>query len=275
MPRKREDLTGRKYGRLTIIGYDHTDSHGETYWKCKCECGNPDTVIIRRQSLITGSTKSCGCLFHEPENLVGKKFNRLTVLSFAGRDGENKARWYCRCDCGKETIVDGWNLKSGHVKSCGCFRDELIGDLNRVHGHSKNGESIYPVWKSMRARCNNPKNHAYKNYGGRGITVCNEWDEDFKSFYDWAMDNGYKPNLSIDRIDNDKGYCPDNCRWATRIEQSNNRRMCRHIIYNEVDHTIAEWSRILNVPYRNLRERINRGDMQDFERYFSKINEED
>lgn len=127
----------------------------------------------------------------------------------------------------------------------------------------------------MRARCNNPKNHAYKNYGGRGITVCNEWDEDFKSFYDWAMNNGYKPNLSIDRIDNDKGYCPDNCRWATRIEQSNNRRMCRHIIYNEVDHTIAEWSRILNVPYRNLRERINRGDMQDFERYFSKINEED
>lgn len=127
----------------------------------------------------------------------------------------------------------------------------------------------------MRARCNNPKSHAYKNYGGRGITVCNEWDENFKSFYDWAMNNGYKPNLSIDRIDNDKGYCPDNCRWATRIEQSNNRRMCRHIIYNEVDHTIAEWSRILNVPYRNLRERINRGDMRDFERYFSKINEED
>lgn len=268
MPRKREDLTGRKFGRLTVVGYDRTDSHGDTYWLCECDCGNPNTISVIRNSLISGGTKSCGCLAHEPEDLTGRRFNYLTVLGFAGRDRESKARWHCRCDCGAETIVDGWNLKSGHVKSCGCLSRDAIGDRTRTHGHSRTGENIYPVWKSMRARCNNPSNHAYENYGGRGISVCDEWNDDFQNFYDWALTNGYSSGLTIDRIDNDGDYCPENCRWSTRLEQSNNRRSCRYITYAGITHTIAEWSRVFNVPYCTLTRRIDRGDMRDFEDYF-------
>ena len=266
MPRKREDLTGRKFGKLTVVRYDKTDPHGETFWFCKCDCGNPNLVSVRRQSLMTGSTSSCGCLRHEHEDLTGQRFNRLTAIGFAGRDRENKALWRCRCDCGNETVVDGWNLKSGHVKSCGCFNTELLVNRSLTHGHT--GESIYNVWKAMKARCSNPNNHAYKNYGERGVSVCDEWCNNFKAFYDWAIINGYKPGLAIDRINNDGSYCPENCRWATNLEQSNNRRSCRKIEYDGVTHTIAEWSRILGVNYEKLRSSIDRGDMSIFERHF-------
>ena len=270
-----EDLTGRKFGRLTVVAYDRTSDHGDTYWWCKCDCGNPKLISVIRHSLIRGTTKSCGCLAHEPENLIGKRFNRLTVLEFAGRDSEFKARWLCQCDCGNKTIVDAWNLKSGHIKSCGCWNREATGNRSRIHGHSHNNESIYPVWKQMKARCSNRNNHAYKNYGGRGTSVCDEWNNNFQAFYDWAMNNGYNPNLTIDRIDNNGNYCPENCRWASRLEQSNNRRSCRYITYRNITHTIAEWSRLMSVPYSALVSRIDRNDMSDFENYFYSKNEED
>lgn len=264
MPRKREDLTGQRFGKLVVLDYDHTDDHGETFWKCKCDCGNLTT--IRRQSLRSGSTISCGCSKHEPENITGKRFGRLTVVKFAGRDGECKAKWLCHCDCGNELVVDAWNLKSGHTKSCGCSSAERIGNINKTHGLSR--ERIYPVWKSMKARCNNPNSFAYKNYGERGISVCDEWNNDFQAFYDWAIDNGYDPSLSIDRINNDGDYSPDNCKWSTPFEQANNRRLCRFIEYNGETHNIAQWSRLFGIPYKALYERVNRGDMRDFEEYF-------
>ena len=268
MPRKREDLTGRKFGKLTVIGYDRTNRNGDSYWLCKCDCGNPKIVSVIRTSLTSSSTKSCGCIAHEPENLLGNRYGSLTVIEYTGRDQEFKARWKCLCDCGTELIVDVWNLKSGHTKSCGCLGRNRLGDINRTHGHSQTGESIYPVWKSMKARCNNPNNQAYHNYGGRGITVCKEWDEDFQAFYGWSMKNGYDPDLTIDRVDNDKGYYPENCRWATRLEQANNKRSCKYITYNDETRTIAEWSRIFNVNYSAFMSRVKRGDMRDFEDYF-------
>lgn len=271
MPRKREDLTGQRFGRLLVLYYDHTDDHGETFWKCKCDFGNLTTV--RRQCLRSGSTISCGCSKHEPEDITGKRFGRLTAIEFAGRDGEGKTKWLCRCDCGNEVVVDAWNLKSGHTKSCGCLIAENFSSANKTHGLSK--EKIYPVWKSMRARCNNPNSFAYKYYGERGISVCDEWNNDFQTFYDWAIDNGYDPSLSIDRINNDGDYSPDNCKWSTRFEQANNRRMCRQITYQGITHTMAEWARIFDVPYSGLRERIYRNNMRDFEEYFSNIKQED
>lgn len=270
MPRQRENLTGRKYGRLTVIDYDYTDSNGETWWLCKCDCGNPELVSVRRQSLRQGHTTSCGCKIHEiKDDLAGKHFNRLTVIGFAGRDHAHKAMWYCRCDCGVELVVDGYNLTSGHTKSCGCWNIESLQSRSTIHGHSHTGEGIYPVWKSMRARCNNPNSHAYNNYGGRGISVCEKWDNDFQAFYDWSMSNGYEPNLTIDRINNNEGYAPENCRWTTPKEQANNKRTCRYITYANETHTIAEWSRIFEVPYSALLRRINNNNMRDFEEYFN------
>lgn len=117
---------------------------------------------------------------------------------------------------------------------------------------------LYRIWLAMKNRCNNPNEPRYKDYGARGITVCEEWQKSFESFYNWAINNGYEDNLTIDRIDNDKGYCSENCRWATIMEQASNTRHCHYIEYNGEKHSISEWSRILDISRHNLNNRINR-----------------
>ena len=199
-------------------------------------------------------------------NLTGQRFNRLTVLESAGRNWQGKDFWRCRCDCGNETVVVGYNLISGHTKTCGCLHAEVLSEINTTHGHT--GERIHNIWRFMKDRCNNPNNDGYKNYGGRGISVCDEWVDNFQDFYDWSMRNGYSDELSIDRIDYNGNYSPDNCRWATDLEQANNRRTNRYITYANETHTQSEWARIFNVSKHALRHRLDRGDMRDFEEYF-------
>lgn len=149
-------------------------------------------------------------------DLTGKRFGKLVVLERVKRS--RKTEWRCKCDCGNETIVQAANLKNGHIRSCGC----MISESNTKHG--KWNTRIYRIYHSMKQRCNNPNSAHYEYYGGRGIKVCSEWQDDFQTFYDWAMSHGYSDDLSIDRIDVNGNYEPSNCRWATKTTQSFNRK---------------------------------------------------
>lgn len=189
-------------------------------------------------------------------DLVGMKFGRLTVIRKASDGSVSRAKWLCRCDCGKEKSVLGSNLRHGRTLSCGCFRSETAIAQQTKHGRSDT--RLYGIWTNMKTRCYNSKSKAFKDYGARGITICAEWKNDFQAFYDWAMANGYADSLTIDRIENDKGYSPENCRWATAKEQSNNKRSNHQIVCDGEAHTISEWADITGIQYHTIKQRVNK-----------------
>ena len=161
------------------------------------------------------------------KDLTWQRFGRLTAIARAGSDAQGKATWYCICDCGNIVVATGAQLRRYNTRSCGCLAQEVSRKLRSKHGKTKT--RLFPVWQSMKDRCHCPSNHAYKYYGGRGIAVCDEWRYDFQKFYEWSIANGYDENApkgqcTIDRIDNDKGYSPDNCRWVDMKVQNNNKR---------------------------------------------------
>lgn len=195
------------------------------------------------------------------KDYIGLKFGRLTVIKLHHKVRKNpsgyRLYYLCKCNCGNFKIANIDNLVSGYIQSCGCLRKECYFTNHRIHGMANS--RLYKIWIGMKARCYNLKNKSYNNYGNRGITVCNEWKSDFMNFYNWAMNNGYNDDLTIDRIDVNGNYEPNNCRWVDRKVQANNTRTNHYITYNEETHTIAEWCRIVNISYPCFMHRIQRG----------------
>ena len=186
---------------------------------------------------------------------TGNKYGRLTVIERVKNDKAGNAKWRCMCECGKVVDVLALNLRKGTTQSCGCLNIERAKEANTTHGHYY--KPIYGVWRNIKDRCYNHNNKSYGDYGGRGITVCAEW-QDFQVFYDWAMSHGYNHNLTIDRIDNNNGYSPDNCRLVDMKTQSNNRRSNHLVTYKGKTQTISQWADELGIKYDTLLTRISK-----------------
>lgn len=186
-----------------------------------------------------------------PLNLNDKRFGRLTVIGFSY--SKNNVRYHkCLCDCGNKTVVTTSKLTTGHTNSCGCLKNEAY---NYKHGLRKH--PLYRTWSNMKTRCYNPKTHNFKNYGGKGITVCDEWKNDFENFYKWAIKNGYIEGFSIERINNNIGYRSDNCRWIPKQLQGRNKIGNHKIQLGHSERCLSEWCLIFNLHYNTVENRIN------------------
>lgn len=197
-------------------------------------------------------------------NLVGLTFGRLTVIEkgddYIRKDGRRETTWKCECSCGKVISALGYNLSGGRTKSCGC----LMKDCGRVRGlsnkkHGMYNNPLYKTWWSMVDRATNPHNKRHERYYDRGITVCDEWLKDPVNFCEWSVKNGWEPGLQLDRIDNDRGYSPDNCRYVTITENVRNRECTLYANYYGIERPLAEWCDLFDVNYKTVWEKLNRG----------------
>ena len=216
----KKDHTGEIYGRLTIKA-EAPNRGKHRYMHTECSCGTLKETSLT--SLLSGTSVSCGCyrneVSQEREDVIGQTFGQLTIVADDTNKGKGR-RVIVECSCGTKKSIFLTVLRSGDAISCGCYHLKLV----TTHGQSKNKNPLYYAWVNMRSRCTDPNAKYYPEYGGRGITICSEWQESFEHFQIWAISNGYAQGLTLDRADNSKSYCPDNCRWVNRTAQQRNRR---------------------------------------------------
>ena len=224
-------FVGKTFGKLTIKEIVSGDSLNTAIARCVCECGNED--VFKLQAVVRGNNVQC----RERKNhlhfldLLGQRFGRLTAIERCEFPNlRPKWRWRCLCDCGNEVFVSTTDLNSGHTLSCGCLRKERISESHTTHGFSKT--KLYRVWKGISCRCENQNQKSFKSYGGRGIQMCETWRKSFPEFRRWALENGYEEGLSIERIDVDGDYCPENCTWISMKEQAQNKRNTVYVDVN-------------------------------------------
>lgn len=206
-------------------------------------------------------------------DLTGQKFGRLTVIerteNHISPRGKTYAKWRCVCECGNYIDVQGRNLRSGETKSCGCFAKEKSKERMTTHGHCK--DRVYNILGAMKQRCYNSNHNEYHIYGGRGITICDEWlgEHGTENFIEWALSSGYRDDLTIDRIDADGNYEPSNCRWVTRKEQNLNKRNNHLLTYNGKTQTMKQWADETGIKFSTISTRLQRG--WSIERTLTKI----
>lgn len=221
---KLDNLTGQRFGRLTVI--ERAPKLGKnTAWLCVCDCGEYKAVPAYR--LKSGETTSCGCANRIKQIAAGQRFGALVTLCVTTKPNSRKRYWLCRCDCGNLKYIPEYCLQTGQTHSCGCQKSQLISLRFKRHGET--GTRLFNVWSSMKQRCSDPNHASYRYYGARGISVCEEWATDYTAFRDWALSTGYDETAptgvcTIDRIDVDGNYEPSNCRWVDMKVQSSNKR---------------------------------------------------
>lgn len=253
---------GDKFGRLEVVEYAGRNHRNRKTWLCQCDCGNKK--VITQDDLKSGKTNSCGCLKKEImskksfKDLTGKQFGEWTVLELCGKNKYMERLWKCKCSCGAIAEVTSRSLIGGYSKSCRNCAYKKNGENQKKHGMSRS--RVYKIYNGMLNRCYNKNNYTFEHYGGRGITVCDEWmgEYGFKNFYEWSLENGYEPTLTIDRIDVNGNYEPNNCRWADAKTQANNKRNNINITYNGKSQTLAQWSKELEINFYTLYARIEK-----------------
>jgi hypothetical protein len=257
-----KDLTGKRFGLLTVVEIDKEKSRSQRiYWKCKCDCGS--YVSVRTDRFKT--QRSCGCI--RADSLVlGQTFGRLTVIEPDFEKTKEKGfgiYFKCQCACGNMHSALLAHLRSGGVKSCGCYCSEKA--KAQMTTHDKSNTRLFRIWSGMKSRCLNSNVKDYYRYGARGIQVCKEWECDFLEFYNWAINNGYSDKLSLDRKNNNEGYNPSNCKWSTILEQQNNTMVCISVVVNNKWYSsIREVSRKYNIPPTTVSKYLKRGNLEEY-----------
>lgn len=236
------NMIGKRFGMLTALKeVERGKKNGICRYLFLCKCGNEKEIL--GTSVRSGYTKSCGCLLEKRKaNMISKRFGRLVAIKEIRPPNPGGPPYYIfQCDCKKKIATTGKDVRAGRTQSCGCLRRQVAKAMFEKHGHAANGKTSqeYRAWQSMLSRCRNPNNKHYFNYGGRGIVVCRRWS---KSFISFLSDMGTAPSgTTLDRKNNNKGYTPNNCRWATRNEQSRNRRNNVLITHDGKTMALTDW----------------------------------